>query len=123
MGDAGPFASIDAWLASLPADQRAALQALRTTILSVAPTAVEGFGYGLPAFRVDGRAFCYLGAAKGHCALYPGGGVEAFADELAGFSISKGTIRFQPDRPIPEPLLRRILADSLARAARRPGKA
>ena len=117
MRGAAPADSIDAYLAAVPPVQRAALQALRETVLGVAPSAVEGISYGMPAFRVDGKVICYFAAAKGHCAFYPGGLVDRFAAELADFSISKGTIRFQPDRPIPDPLLRRIIADCVERSS------
>lgn len=116
------FADIDAYLATVKPDQRAALQALRETILDVAPGAVECLSYGMPAFRVDGKVICYFAAARGWCAFYPGGLVDEFAAELADFSTSKGTIRFQPDKPIPQPLLRRIIADCVARAGVRSRK-
>lgn len=116
MRNTAPPVSTDAYLEGLPPDQKAALQALRATILEVVPNAVEGISYGMPAFRVDGRVACYFAAAKGHCAFYPGGLVDRFLPELEGFSTSKGTIRFQPDRPIPDPLLRRIIADAEDRA-------
>lgn len=116
MRNAAPPASIDAYLETVRPDQRAALQALRETILAAAPGAVECISYGMPAFRVNGKVICYFAAARGHCAFYPGGLVDRFAAELEGFSTSKGTIRFQPDTPIPDPLLRRIIADCLDRA-------
>eukprot|EP01035_Chromulina_nebulosa_P012249 gene12249-16337_t len=46
MRNAASSASIDAYLDGVPQGQRAALQALRETILDVAPTAVEGISYG-----------------------------------------------------------------------------
>ena len=48
-------------------------------------------------------------AFKNHCSLFPGGTAQDFADELSGFNISKGTIQFTPDSPIPEPQVRRII--------------
>lgn len=115
-------ADIDAYLATVRPEQRAALQALRQTILDVAPGAVECISYGMPAFRVNGKVVCYFAAAKRHCALYPGGTVDQFADELTDFSTSRGTIRFQPDKPIPEPLLRRIIAFCVERSSVRARK-
>jgi uncharacterized protein YdhG (YjbR/CyaY superfamily) len=35
--------------------------------------------------------------------------VDALADKLADFETSKGTIRFTPDKPLPEPLVRAVL--------------
>ena len=122
MRNAGPHASIDVYLEGVPAGQRVALRGLRETILDVAPDAVECLSYGMPAFRVKGKVICYFAAAKGWCAFYPGGLVDAFAAELGDFSTSKGTIRFQPDKPIPDPLLRRIIADCVVRAGVRARK-
>lgn len=122
MRSAAPAASIDAYLEGVPPDQRAALQALRETVLAVAPDAVECISYGMPAFRVKGKVICYFAAARGWCAFYPGGLVDQFAAELEGFSTSKGTIRFQPDRPIPDPLLRRIITFCVERSSVRSRK-
>lgn len=110
-----PAASVDAYLAALPTDQRAALSHLRTVILSAAPEAVESISYGIPTFKVKGKAVAHLGAAVKHCAFYPGAVGEAFAEELAAFSTSKGTIRFQPAAPLPDDLVRRIVQFNIER--------
>ncbi len=101
-------ANIDDYLARLPDDQRAALEALRRQILAVAPDAREVISYGMPGFRLHG-VLVWMGAAKNHCALYPHGLVEAFADQLTDFETSKGAIRFQPDRPLPKALVEAIV--------------
>ena len=101
-------ASIDAYLAEVPPDQRAALETLRRQILAAAPGAEECISYGLPTFKLNG-SLVHLGAAKGHCAFYPQGVVERFADRLKGYDTSKGTIRFQPEKPLPEALVREIV--------------
>jgi uncharacterized protein YdhG (YjbR/CyaY superfamily) len=109
-----PAASIDAYLAKLPADQRTALELLRGQIRGVAPEATEAISYGLPTFKLDGN-LVHFGAAAKHCAFYPGAVVEQFAEQLAGFETSKGTIRFQPDAPLPPALVREIVEHCLAR--------
>jgi uncharacterized protein YdhG (YjbR/CyaY superfamily) len=116
-----PPATVDAYLEALPEDQRAALERVRRVIRDAAPDAVECISYQLPTFKQGGMLLSFGAAAK-HCALYPGAGVvEAFREELAPFSTSKGTIRFQPVSPLPEDLLRRIVAARLADlAAKRP---
>jgi uncharacterized protein YdhG (YjbR/CyaY superfamily) len=50
-----PPASIDAYLATVPADQRAALEALRQRIHAIAPDAEECIAYGVPAFCWHGK--------------------------------------------------------------------
>lgn len=116
----GP-ATIDQYLAPLPADQRDALQKLRKTIRAAAPGVEECISYGMPGFRYDGRMLVWFGAAAKHCAFYPGGVVQAYAKELAAFETSKGTIRFQPDRPLPAALVRKIVKERIAGNARRDG--
>lgn len=101
-------ASIDAYLANVPPDQRAALERLRRQIREAAPGAEEGISYGLPTFRLNG-ALVHFGAARNHCAFYPHSVIEPFADRLKAYDTSKGTIRFQPDNPLPEALVREIV--------------
>ena len=109
--------TIDEYLAQLPADKRAALQWLRRQIRAAAPDAEECISYGIPAFRLDGKLLVHFGAAAKHCAFYPGGIVEHFAEELAGYDTSKGTIRFPPDSPLPAALIRAIVRAQIARRA------
>ena len=110
-----PFADVDAYLASLPPNQRAALESLRALIRITDPEAVESIAYGMPAYKHAKRPLMYIGAAKGHCAIY-GMAAEGqqFASELRGYSTSKGTIRFQPDSPPPEDLIVRLLRARIA---------
>ena len=104
-----PAATIDEYLAPLPADQRGALQKLRATIAATAPDADESISYGIPTYKYKGRPLANFGAAKKHCALY--GGVVVGADEadLEGFDTSKGTIRFTPDKPLPVALVKKLV--------------
>ena len=116
--------TIDEYLAALPADKRAALQYLRRAIKAAAPGAEECISYGIPAYRLDGGLLVHFGAAAKHCALYPRRIIESFKPELARYETSKGTIRFQPDDPLPAALVRRIVKALIARRdARRPAAA
>lgn len=103
-----PAASIDDYLARLPPDQRAALEILRGQIRALAPQAEETISYGLPTFKLKGN-LVHFGAAAKHCAFYPGAVIDQFAERLAGFETAKGTIRFQPDAPLPPDLIADIV--------------
>lgn len=116
---------IDAYLARIPDDHRAALQRLRRQILAAAPRATECIAWSMPAFRVDGDLLVCFGNAKKHVSLYPLSAelIELHADELAPFAASRGTIRFTPARPLPAALVKRLvrarLAENRERAAAR----
>ena len=92
--------TIDEYLAPLSNEKRAALEKLRRAIKSAAPKAEECISYGLAAFRLKGKFLVAFGAAMNHCAFYPGAlPVETHKKELKAYDTSKGTIRFQADRP------------------------
>jgi uncharacterized protein YdhG (YjbR/CyaY superfamily) len=114
-------AQIDATLAALPADQRAALQSLRRTIAAAAPSAEETISYSMPAFRYRGRALVSYSAFKTHCSFFPMSAelIETLAGQLAGFATSKGTLQFTPDHPIPADLVERIVRERMAQIDRR----
>ena len=103
--------SVDEFLAGVPADKRVALENVRMRIRQLAPDAVELINYGVPAFKLDGRPFVSYGAAKGHCTLYVQSPavIEAFAADLAGFRLSKGSVQLSPEHPIPDDLIRRLV--------------
>lgn len=100
--------SVDEYLAALSPPQRNALERLRRAIKAAAPSAEERISYSLPASRLDGRVLVHFGAAAKRCSFYPGSGatVAAHAQPLKDYDCSKGTIRFQPDAPLPNSLVR-----------------
>ena len=110
--------TVDQYLAALDDDQRDALERLRGIIRKAAPGAEEAISYGLPAFRLDGRWLIWYGASKTHCAIY--GVTGEFQRELSAYATTgKGTIRFQPDHPLPAALVRKLVRARIARNAAR----
>jgi uncharacterized protein YdhG (YjbR/CyaY superfamily) len=108
----GPAAfSMDTWLDTLALQEQAAMRALRAVILKAAPRAAEIKSYGLPAFKVDGKGLVCMNVWKKHCAFYPmsADAIDAHKDALAGFALSKGTIKFTPLHPIPEAIITSII--------------
>lgn len=105
----GP-AAVDVYIAGFPQDVQAVLERVRATIRKAAPEAEEYIGYQMPAYRLHG-ALVYFGAWKGHYALYGASGalVEVFADQLSKYEVSKGTIKFPFDRPVPVRLITQLV--------------
>jgi uncharacterized protein YdhG (YjbR/CyaY superfamily) len=89
---------IDAYLACVNADQRIALERLRKTIRAAAPGVEECISYGIPAFRLNVRSLVFFGAWADHCSFYPGSSrtLRKFRNDLTGFQITNGTVRFSP---------------------------
>lgn len=113
--------TIDQYLRSVSKDKRAALEKLRRMIRSAAPEAEECIAYGIPGFRLEGKYLVGFGAAANHCAFYPGAVITGHKEELEGYDTSKGTIRFQPDHPLPAPLVRKLMKERIAKiSARKP---
>ncbi|MDP9004859.1 MAG: DUF1801 domain-containing protein [Verrucomicrobiota bacterium] len=107
----------DEYLAKVSEHKRAALETLRKVIKAAAPKAVECISYGLPAFRLNGKFLVAYGAAKNHCAFYPGSVVEAIKEELRNYDTTKGAIRFPADRPLPPALVRKLVKLRAAKSA------
>jgi uncharacterized protein YdhG (YjbR/CyaY superfamily) len=106
----GKPTTVDDYLAILSDDKRAALEKLRRVIKSAAPRAEECISYQLPAFRQNGMLVAF-GATGKHCAFYPmsSSTVAAYGHELKDYDTSKGTIRFQPEKPLPAALVRKLV--------------
>jgi uncharacterized protein YdhG (YjbR/CyaY superfamily) len=116
---AGKPQTHEEYLAALSDDKRAALEKLRETIRQAAPGAEERISYGLAAFRLDGKMLVGFGATAKHCAFYlmSSSTLEAHKEEVAGYDTSKGTIRFQADKPLPTALVRKLVMARIAENA------
>jgi uncharacterized protein YdhG (YjbR/CyaY superfamily) len=103
------YANVEAYLADVPAAPRKHLETVRAAVKKIVPDATEGISYGLPAFKYRARPLLYYGATQKHLALY--GGLPAGVDPaiVAKYDMSKGTIRFPLEKPIPAGLVKKIV--------------
>lgn len=104
-------ADIDSYLAALDEPKRSTLEALRRSILQIVPDADECISYGMPAFKVSGKAVAGFAAFKNHLSYLPHSGsvLSQLGDELAAYECSKGSLRFAVDEPLPDHLVRKLV--------------
>jgi len=103
--------TIDKYIDNHPPEVREILCTLRHTIHEKAPDAAETINYGIPTFKLQNKNLVHFAAYKKHIGFYPSpSGIEAFADELAKYESSKGSVKFPIDLPLPLDLVQRIVA-------------
>ncbi len=120
---------IDAHLAALPQPQRNTLAALRDTLRGLLPGAEECLSYGMPCFKVDGKAVAGFDGYKAHCSYFPhSGNIVGRVSGIPAWctAASKGTLQFPVDRPLPTELVEKLvkarqaeIAEKGARPAKR----
>jgi uncharacterized protein YdhG (YjbR/CyaY superfamily) len=110
--------TIDAYLARVPEPAHSTLQKVRVAIRSaLPPSATETISYKIPAFR-HGEVVIWFAAFADHCSLFPTGRViDTFKDDLKSYTLSKGTIQFPTDKPLPASLIKKMVKARLAQIA------
>lgn len=101
--------NVDAYILLYSGEVAARLQAMRTLILSVAPTATESMSYGMPYYFLNGR-LVYFAACKNHIGFYPmPETISMFEKELQEYTYSKGAVQFPHHKPLPMSLIKRMV--------------
>ena len=97
---AGP---LSAYLGELEPRVAASLTAIVDRAAELVPNAEQGATYGMPGLVYRGRPLLSLRQTREHLGYYPFSPavVEAVAADLGGFSLSKGTVRFSIEQPLP----------------------
>lgn len=113
--------SVDDYLAGLEPADRPALEHVYDVVRAAHRDVTQGMSYGMPAMLYQRKALIAVMRTKKHVGIYPFSGrvPEVVAqglsdDERAAFSFDKGTIRFQPEAPLPDDVIRAIVAARIA---------
>jgi uncharacterized protein YdhG (YjbR/CyaY superfamily) len=103
---------VDEYLAALDEPKRATLEELRRAILEIIPDAEQCISYGMPAFKLRGKAIAGFAAFKNHLSYFPHSGsvLPELGDEVAAYAGSKGTLQFAVDTPLPKALVEKLIA-------------
>jgi len=102
--------SVDEYIASQPKAAQGVLKRVRSAIRKAVPAAEEAISYKIPTYKLQGAVVLYFAGWSRHYSLYPAGDrvVAAFRDELAPYTVEKGTIRFPLSAPVPVKLIESI---------------
>jgi uncharacterized protein YdhG (YjbR/CyaY superfamily) len=111
----GASKDVDEYIAAAPEPARSRLKEMRAAIRSAVPAqAVEIISYRIPAFKTK-KVLVWYAAFSEHCSLFPTASViEGFRDDLAGFTISKGTVQFPTDKALPMALIKKLVKARVA---------
>jgi uncharacterized protein YdhG (YjbR/CyaY superfamily) len=115
---------VDEYLRGIEEPKHSTLQTMRRIILEIVPDAEQVISYRVPAFRVDGYIVAGFAAFKDHLSYLPFSSsvLPELADELAGYTTTKSALHFPTDRPLPKPLVTKLISVRLAEAAGRARK-
>jgi uncharacterized protein YdhG (YjbR/CyaY superfamily) len=109
---------VDEYIASAPAKWRPRLTALRKAIRAAVPGAQERISYRMPFYEYKGR-LVYFALQRQHIGLYAltAPVLAQHKSELAGYVMSKGTIRFPLDERLPVGLIKQLVKAQAKRNA------
>ncbi|MFL6070649.1 MAG: iron chaperone [Actinomycetes bacterium] len=103
--------NVDDFVAGLEPEPQRAFTRIVAVAMVEAPDAAQGTSYGMPALKYRGKPLVGLAEAQSHLSLFPFSPavVNKVRDRLDGYSLSKGTIRFSADRPLPDDVVRDVV--------------
>ena len=109
---------VDSYLRDLEEPKRTTLQELRRTILEIVPEAEAVISYRVPAFRLHGKVIAGFAAFKNHLSYLPFSGsvLGELGDQLDGYTMTKSSLHFPVDRPLPRALVKKLITVRLADA-------
>jgi uncharacterized protein YdhG (YjbR/CyaY superfamily) len=119
------FETSDEYIATFPADKQAVLEQIRSVVKTLVPNAEEVISYQIPAFKYHGMLVFYSGYTSHVSLSFPPSPAlfEKFKNELADYKLSKSTIQFPLDKPLPMTLIKEIVkfrvAENLERQKKR----
>lgn len=106
------YQTIDEYHQAFNGETLARMQTIRKIIHEIVPDTVECISYQIPCFKYRGYLL-YCGGFPKHISLshpYSDAFWEHFKTELQGYKTSKSVIQIPMEKPLPEVLIRKIIA-------------
>ena len=111
---------MDAYIKAFPKPIASRLTAIRHIVREEAPDAVECISYSIPAFKLNGLAL-YFAGFEHHTAIYPyPSTLSALGKQLSKYKSGRSTVKFSNDKPLPLPLIRKIVRYRIKEKRKKP---
>jgi uncharacterized protein YdhG (YjbR/CyaY superfamily) len=103
--------TIDNYINTFPQEVQEKLKTLRDIIRSLMPVGTEeSISYGIPTFKLNGKYIVYFAGFKKHVSIYPLlHTYEELKKEIEPYIKGRGTLQFPLDKPLPLPLIRKVV--------------
>jgi uncharacterized protein YdhG (YjbR/CyaY superfamily) len=103
------ISTVDEYIWSFQKDVGKLLRTMRSAIRKAAPKAVEKISWQMPAYSQNGMLVFFAGH-KNHIGFYAlPNAIKAYKNDLRGYYVSKGTIRFPLDKKLPVGLIKKMV--------------
>lgn len=104
------YKTVEEYIESFPEEKQKLLKQVRRIVKKNAPGAEEGMGYGVPAYKTNGKPLVYFAAFAKHVGFYATpSGHKKFAKELSQYKQGKGSVQFPFEKPLPKELIAEIV--------------
>ena len=101
--------TIEEYIEAATAEVQEKLYQLHECIRAAAPGAMEGLKWRMPAYSYQ-KILVTFAVFKNHIGFYPmPSAIKAFAKELAKYKMAEGSVQFPHDKPLPLPLITKIV--------------
>lgn len=101
--------TIEEYIDAASPEMQERLWKLHDTIRTAAPGASEALKWSMPAYSYQ-KILVAFAVLINHIGFYPmPSAVKAFKKDLAKYKTAQGSIQFPHDRPLPLPLIRKIV--------------
>lgn len=118
------YTTIEEYINAFPPEVKEKLETLREAIREELPKEIiETISYGIPTFKLNGKYVVYFAGYKRHVSIYPVLHTEGKVQkEIEPYIKGRGTLQFPHNKPLPLPLIRKIIKILVKENQERTGK-
>lgn len=109
--------AVERYIATFPTEVQSVLRRIRRIVKEAVPGAQEKLSYAIPTYVLNGKTLLHFAAFRQHIGWYPPVRVPKLQRELKAYQGPKGNLKFPLNRPLPYPLIRKIVKSQVREIA------